>query len=409
MGEKRILNTFLLISFLILGLYILYTNLTNGYLFNPPLLLASAFLQGRLDISPFALDMVPFGGKTYWHEGPFPSLILTPLAFIFKTVSFNFGLVPFFFNILIFLVLLKLASKILKCSNFEALWWVFLYFFGSVFIGISFEGVVWYYYQLVATLLVALALLEYFGKKRPLVMGLFLSLAVSTRLFAILGVLFFAIAIFFSKGYLKEKMIDILKLGTPIFLVLIILGWYNFARFGNVFETGYGINIHELPSVRLSRDEGLFNIGNMPTNFYWYFLKGPEGFSLDPSSFKIAFPFFVPNPWGMSIFLTMPFFFLAFKRPKNLEEWGLITTILVMLVFLLSYYMPGFRQYSARLINDLLPYWFVLLILGRRGKVLTNGEKLFIFGSVMINLYLFSIFKWLPSKEFFESLQWRPL
>jgi hypothetical protein len=403
---KRILNTILLVAFFVLGLYVLYTNLINGKLpDNPPLSLAHSFVSGRLDIPGFNfIDKVTFNEKIYWHEGPFPSLILVPFALI--NLPINFGVIVFLINILIFLVLNKLTRLILKCSPIEALWWVFLYFFGSVFIGIAFEGIIWYFYHLITTLLICLALLEYYGKRRYFIIGVLISFAIATRLFSILGLLFFLIPIFFSNEYIKEKVKKILNLGIPILFVLVILGWYNYSRFGNIFETGYSLNYQHLDSARLSRETGLFNIENIPTNVFWYFFKGPDGLTTEGTNYRLVFPFLLPNPWGMSIFLTMPFFLLAFlRKPKSHQEWGSWATILVMFFFLLSYYTPGFRQYGTRLINDLLSYWFILLLLGRKGKILSNFEKIVILVLVCLNIYLFSIYKWEPTKEIWQYFQ----
>jgi len=405
---KKILNSFLLVLLPILGLYLLYTNIWVGKLPDGYLSQAEAFAHGHfyLDSLPF-IDSVVYKDKVYWHEGPLPALIFTP--FYLLKVVINPGIVRFLINILIFFVIVKLSRQVLKIKIFESFWFAFLYFFGSVFIAISFESISWYYGQVVATLFVLLSLLEYFSKRRLFVSGIFLSLAVASRIFSILGVLFFIISIWFSKKKKKEKIREIISFGLPIFLVLIVLGFYNFARFGSFFETGYNLNIPSTEIIDKSRAEGFFNIKNIPTNFYWYFLKGPDGVSFDAGNYNLSFPFYLPNPWGMSIFITMPFFFLAFfKKPKSAEGWGALLTMIVFLLFLLSYYMPGFRQYSARFINDPLPYWFILLLLSREGKVLSNIEKIFILGSGFINLYLFSFFKWLPDKrlwKFFEDKQ----
>lgn len=395
MSLKTFLNTLLLVLFPIFLFYLLYTNWFNSRLFNPFETLASAFLQGRVDLGtePF-LDTAVFNGRVYWHQGPLPAILLVPYVLLSK--PFPFGLVSFFLTLLTAFTLYGLAHRIFKKKGVEAWWWVFLYLFGSVFTGVSFEAINWYYAQIVAALFVLLALREYFGKRRFFLIGSFLGLAVATRNFSLLGVVFFAIVIVFSADKLKKKLTHLLSLGIPLFTILLLLGIYNFVRFGSFSETGYSLaTVGEQESVNRSRKEGFFHLSHIPTNFYWYFLKGPEGVTSGDKDFRTVFPFVIPSPWGMSLFISMPFFFLAFtKRPKGKEELGLLLTVLVFMLFLLSYYTTGFRQYSSRLINDLLPYWFVLLLLGREGKNLSSKEKIFILCSVLLNLYLFTVFKW---------------
>jgi hypothetical protein len=86
---------------------------------------------------------------------------------------------------------------------------------------------------------------EYLSKKYLWVGGISLSLAIGSRLTQILpiGFLLTMTAFWIVRTYFQPKLrskaiFPLISLGFPLILGLTILAWYNWARFGSIFETG---------------------------------------------------------------------------------------------------------------------------------------------------------------------------
>src|SRR3990172_3306037 len=92
-----------------------------------------------------------------------------------------------------------------------------------------------------------LFILTSLGSKSPagwrlLLAGIFFALAIGTRLFLFIpvGVLaaLTAFWIFKSNTDLSRKVINLFLLVFPVVLGFACLGWYNWARFGSITESG---------------------------------------------------------------------------------------------------------------------------------------------------------------------------
>ncbi len=97
----------------------------------------------------------------------------------------------------------------------------------------------WPFAQVVAIHLLFLALHEWLGQKRWLVIGFLLGLTAATRLSAGLNIGLFAAAALMTERGAKKKALLSLTLGFVVPIALLAL--YNFARFDSVLETGYGL------------------------------------------------------------------------------------------------------------------------------------------------------------------------
>ena len=111
-----------------------------------------------------------------------------------------------------------------------------------------------YIVQAVGTAFVVLSLLEYFSKRRWLVIGVLVATAGATRITLFGMTLFFLLEIFRNRTKLNfQKSLVLLLL--PIFFSITISGLYNFRRFGSVFDTGYTRNVSVL-------DKNYYNYNN---------------------------------------------------------------------------------------------------------------------------------------------------
>lgn len=397
MKKKYLSLTFLLDIFLVIfilgGFAIVgYFNLHPGSLWNPFKLLTQSFLRGQLDLynNPSILDTASYNGKMYWPFGPFPSIVLMPFVFFFGN-PFNSGYLHLFFNILNFILAYKIAKKFTLPTS-SAIWLATAFIFSSVYMGIIFESIAWYFSQAIAVSFLLLSLNEYLGKKRPFLISLFLSCAVATRSFIVLTAIFFILAFFFEKKNWKSLINKTILFAIPLIITLGLLGFYNFVRFGSVSETGYSFhNIFPISTAK-SRDQGLFRLDNIPTNIYYYFFKGPDPVFInkDSDTYQLKFPFFIANFWGLSLIFTSPFFLLSlFHKPDNWFSKLSLAVFGVLFFLSLCYFSPGFRQYGTRLVNDYFPFLYLFVAFYYKDKKLTLGSKFLIIISMFLNFYLF--------------------
>lgn len=92
--------------------------------------------------------------------------------------------------------------------------------------------------------------------------GLFLGLAVATHISFILFAPFFLIPIFKNKQKLQIKAAVLFTFGISI--ILAALAWYNYSRFGSIFETGRSVNPELIDKLGYGRFvlpfEGLYGL-----------------------------------------------------------------------------------------------------------------------------------------------------
>ncbi len=351
--------------------------------------LAKSFTEGHLYFThPLKtwVDSTPFNGFHYWPLGPFPAVLLTPIVAIFYNVNFpNQGLIAFFCNILNLLLLYKITKKITGDYK-NSLWLAWGYIFSSAYLFIAMVPFSWYFAQVVGTTLILLSLYEYFFKKRFLLIGIYIGLAVVTRSNLVLVVIFYLISI-----YKSGKIKSLFYLLLPVTLALFFLIFYNYIRFGNIFDNGYTRQIMDGFLFQNRKLGGLWSLIHFPSNIYYLFFKGPEGVFINGTKI-LTYPYLVPSYFGMSIIFTSPLFLWIFKAPwKNVTVKGAAITALIMLIFTLGLFSRGgFVQYGYRFALDFYPFLYLLLIYSVKEKV-PNALKVVMIISFLINLYFISI------------------
>jgi hypothetical protein len=126
------------------------------------------------------------------------------------------------------------------------------------------------------------------SRLRLLLAAFFWALAAGSRLPTILPAAFLIIATFVwlirsngAKNKIREAAPNLLALGLPFGLGVLCLGWYNWARFGSVFETGlrYALTFTNLDKFHSES----FSLSYVLPNL-WFFL-------LNPISIRSTFPF----------------------------------------------------------------------------------------------------------------------
>ncbi|OGM26871.1 hypothetical protein A3D00_03215 [Candidatus Woesebacteria bacterium RIFCSPHIGHO2_02_FULL_38_9] len=361
-------------------------------------LLARSFLDGKLFFINEPLhkwiDTAFFGNHHYWPLGPFPTVILMLPVFLFSFFGkfFYQGYLQFFIVLAVFILVYKISQK-LKYSNSDSFFLTFGFSFSSAFLGVSILSWSWWFTQVVTTLLLFLAIHEYLNKKRYLLIGTIFGFIAATRLSALPPVAFFFLEILLgSKKLFTSKLKSFFFLFIPILISLMLLAGYNYQRFGNIFEQGYNYQILLTESLSKAREYGIFSLAHLPTNLYYFLLSVPLPIFRDGVSHVLKFPFVMADPWGMSIFITSPYFIYLFflKYKDKISKLFLVSIFLTALPILL-YYGVGFRQFGYRYSLDFLPFLFWLLIRNYNSKYkkLSNKFKILVLISAFTNLYLF--------------------
>jgi hypothetical protein len=356
--------------------------------------LALSFLKGRLDISSYPTawnDAAYFAGNYYWPLGPFPAIVLMPFVYTFSLFNLFFHQrylqAPLVFAIIY--LIYRMAKK-LKYNQGDSIYWVIAFNLASVFIAIIQNSWSWEFATVVSVFLAFLAINEYFGRKNYLKIGIIYGCLLLTRVSASLGIALFLLDVLYGKAKTKQKLKNLSKLLIPYLLSALVLGFYNFARFGNFFEQGYSYQLTQGGAL-VARSYGLFNPIHIPGNLYYFLVASPIPVLKDGVSRVLAFPYLTYDPGGMGIFYTSPYFlYLFFLKYKDRLSKILIFTSVVVAIPIFLYYGIGIFQYGYRYSLDFLPYLFLLLIKNYKEQkgTLSFGFKATIVGSSLLNLYM---------------------
>lgn len=394
---QRILLIFLIGYCLILALVFNFTNAS----YQQFVYLADSFLHGKLyflEVPGSWADVVSFEGKLYWHLAPFPALLLAPFSLFWGT-DFLQGYVNFLLTILNLYLLYLIALRLGIKEKIDALWLAVGYVFGTVYLGVVFASDAWRFAQVIATSLLLLVILEYLGKKRFLLIGLLAAFAFASRFNLLLVLSFFFLGILFEKESWQRKLVYSFKLVLPILIVGILLLLYNYARFKDPFQTGYylstfnALHAKELRIALQSTGKSLFSLTYLPTNLYYYLLKGPYPVLQTTDSYLLAPPFATFTAPGMRLgrefsnaFIPSMIFLFSLlantKEPIVRQSWLAIFLVLIPLLF---YFAP-----QQRYILDIMPFLFVLLVRAIAPTV-PSPIKVLILLSFFLNFYLYVI------------------
>ena len=173
--------------------------------------------------------------------------------------------------------------------------------------------------------------------------------------------------------------------------------WYNHARFGNVFESGQGVQLHSgTVDDRLKQDYlryGHLDLHYLPKNLKSYFTNRELKISDRDGGYTF-------DPEGNSMFLVTPallLVFVSFRRRDRftLALWsGVGPCLLVLLLFRAT----GYFQFGNRYLLDMMPLLVLLVAAGLRGRLTTIAAVLIVL-SITVNAW--------GAVRFPRHVQWR--
>ena len=324
------------------------------------MVLAERIAQGRLDSPTFAgtVDSVAIRGRYYMAVG-----LLQPVAYLpFVALS---AYQPFSSYIASAVVGIAAAwcglplARAYGASGRTAYWLAAFTAFGTLLFFLSVFGNMYYLAQVEAFLALALFLIEWAGRRRPIVLGLLIGMAFLARSTTILAAIPFAVALLHGRS---DRLEAGMRFAVPIAWAVFIYGAYNWARFGSPFETGYGISHLTDPALEARRALGVFSIAQIPENVRLALFKV---FTIgDRPPFLL-----IPDPYGLSMLLVSPGLLSAisagFREAQARILWSAAALVAIP-VFL--YYGGGFVQYGFRYSLDFTPFLLALVALGRRSR-----------------------------------------
>lgn len=311
-------------------------------------------------------DVILIAGRIYVPFAPFPAIALMPLVAVIGPVTADHwetginaalaaGVVGLAFWVAGRIGLRRIPARVFLAVllGFSTqVWWV------------TTRGGVWHTGHLIATILVLLLIAEMFGKQRALLMGLLVGLGFLTRAplaFAGPGL---ALWVLHQSGALDRHLSLRARLHRLPWRgwVLLLAGFapsltfflfYNWARFGSLFESGYGLAALP-PFLETLRQQGLFSPVHVGMNLEYLFWKLPR--------FTAEFPWFQPDGLGMSVFFTSPALLLALLAPwRDRRTWILLATAVLVLIPTLLYYGGGWLQYGYRYFLDSIPFLWAMV------------------------------------------------
>lgn len=397
MTEKsKVLFFIILFGFALISAFLIFTTALHFNNDKSLSLLAGQFVTGHISLEPNtdlpAGDISIYNGKYYMYFGPLASLILMIPVAIFGT---NFSqatlgiaaLIVSFFSTYI-------LSRAFRFSKVDSLWLSLFMTFSTVLLSTSLINITSYTVEAMGVPLILLSLVFYFSKKQyPLLSGIFLGLAVMTRIILVLAVVFFIFEFIAKRLSLKNLVLIII----PIVIACAILGTYNFLRFNNPLETGYNHHMKEPYPLSRNYEFGTTNIIHIPANLYAFFIKPPVPILHYEDGFVFKFPYLKADPWGMAIWFTSPLFlflFFGFRKNKYFKS-ALVTTLLIA-VPIVTYYSVGFAQFGYRWTLDFLPFLFLLLIPTLLPKLSKTAIILIAIGVIFNCIYITSLWNVYP-------------
>jgi len=321
-------------------------------------LLADAFLHGHvwIDWPGGFIDAVEFDGLRYVVNDPVPALLFagvhanqTWLAVILAGVA---GAAAWRIAENLDVPLRRAAVIVAFMFGGTDLWW------GSVF------GDVWFLAQTSAVAFTLLSLMELSGPKpRGWLVAFYYVLALGSRFTIVTALPVLAYLTYYGNLDTYRPLYDgrLRRLGS--FSVVIVLFaafwmWYNWIRWGVVWDSGHTIFFHQDESAG-SPFGSPFGLNHIPYQLRSFFLLPPR--------FLSYFPYVYPLRFGTALTWTSPALIYAlWAREPYLSVRAMWLAALLAAIPSLLYYVNGYSQFGMRHALDFEPFLFVLMLLAAR-------------------------------------------
>nr|WP_244238157.1 hypothetical protein [Corallococcus terminator] len=352
---------------------------------------AQSWLDGRLDVDPQVLPNLedwacvrlvdgqkvrcegrPLRDDRWFVSFPsFPAVVMLPFVALhgYQFNDTSFGVFVGALAVALFYSLLRFLAQEgeTERNRDDNVLLSLVLAFGTLFFYCAIRGEVWFSAQVMGVALTCLYVRNAVRARRPLLAGLFFSMAVLTRTPLVFAGLFFVLEAL-CPG--PDRLAQLKALPTtwkPALRKLVFFGLgaaplavlaaaYNVYRFGKLGEFGHSYLFNNRVNVDIDRF-GLFNIEYLSRNLQAAFFKLPQ-VSLSPP--RLSY-----DPHGLSLLLTLPLLvFLLVPRTRPRLHWPLWLTVAVCALPGLFYQNTGYMQFGFRFSLDYTPYLLLLFAVG---------------------------------------------
>ncbi len=356
--------------------------------------LAVRFTEGKVSMSIHKLpprDISNYYNNYYVYFGPLSSLMIMPFVYVFgeKVPQVSIGI----FSMIVSFVAVYFIALKFRFEKLDSLWLSTFFVFSTVLFSSSVVNITAWQVEALGVPFILLAICTYLYKRNAFYIGLFLALALLTRITLVGAVAFFFFEILYKRFTIKQFIILLI----PVVLALGLIGAYNDRRFHSVLETGYKYNISKAADhIGKNHALGEISLIHLPANLYSFLVMAPEPMFLDSHNgdgFALQFPYMKANPWGVAIWFTSPLFLYlitSFKKGKYTLSSAITALILAIPVF--TWYSIGYAQFGYRYALDFLPFLFLLLIPCLGSRLSKTAITLIILGVLFNTIYAGSIF-----------------
>lgn len=308
---------------------------------------SKAWLEGRSDVDPQVLPNLEdwacvreVAGKKVRCEGQvlrsdrwyssfpwFPAVVMLPFVAIhgYQLNDTSFGVVVGAVAIALFFALLRVFKngEGTQTSLMDDALTSMLLGFGTLFFYASIRGEVWFSAEVMGIAFTALYLRNAISARRPVLAGLFWSMAVLTRTPLFFTGLFFVLEVLAPErdkriaqivGWVKNpgpKLKTLGQFALGAFPLGALAAGYNHVRFGSLTEFGHRFLYNNRVNVDID-NYGLFNLHYLGRNLDAAFLRLP---TFGRSPVLLGY-----DAWGLSLFVTLPLLALCFvpsTHPKR--------------------------------------------------------------------------------------------
>jgi hypothetical protein len=350
------------------------------------MIVAQRVLAGHLDSPALAhtVDTAEYAGRYYIAVGPLQILAYLPFAAVPALQSNGGYLAALLVGIPTAWLSLPLA-RAYGAKGSTAYWIAALTAFGTLLFYTAVVGNFYYLAHVESFLALVLFLIEWAGRRRPIVLGACLALSFLARPTTLLAAIPFGISLLWQRrDSVRELAAAAIGFAVPVGAALVAYGWYDWVRFGSPLQAGYALTYLPQPGLAARRALGVFSLEQLPENLRLAFLA--------PFQTIGKFPFVKADPYGLSMVLVSPALFTALWagfRNRRAQLMWIAAALVAIPVFL--YYGGGYVQYGFRYSLDFTPFVVVLVAMGSSrwsGRI----ERLLIVASIASVTY--GVFWW---------------
>ena len=321
--------------------------------------------------------------KTYYMSfPPGPALLLAPFVWLFGYGANDVILTIIFAGLNLALVYLLVTQASRRAGQLmtktDRIWLSVFFVFSTCHLWLAVQGKVWFTALIVGSTFHLLYLYFALGLRRPLLAGLCLAIAFSSRATLLFSVFFIALEFWHART--RTPAMVLLKKGTlfiaPCLVIGVSLLVMNSIRFENPLEFGHtylaGGNLQRI------RDIGLFDASFVGRNLSAMFTLAPKIITKEP--------YLLLSKHGMSVLITSPaLIFLLLRGRRNALSQQSLFVAAVLLLPILLYQNTGWEQFSYRFLLDLMP--LLMITIAAKSIELNAVTKTLIIVGVLINCF----------------------